>query len=158
MNDSGRPALCAKMMLYLSFAVALIIMPATLAAEPILPNEIEVSDGDTIEARGHLFRLIGFDTPEFSSRGRKVSLREKRLALLAAERLQEIVNAGNLDLQEVACSCTPSKIASGKCNYGRKCGVLSSGGKNVGDTLIREGHAREYICAKTRCPKQEPWE
>ena len=129
-----------------------------LAADPILPNEIVVSDGDTIEARGHTFRLIGFDTPEFSSRERKVSLREKRLALLAAERLQEIVNEGDLDLQEVDCSCTKAKLASGRCNWGRKCGLLTSGGKNVGDTLIREGHAREYVCSKTRCPKQTPWD
>src|SRR5262245_6700672 len=41
------------------------------------------------QAHGPTWRIVGCDTPEFSSRRRKVSLKEKRLALLAAERLQD---------------------------------------------------------------------
>lgn len=134
--------------------------PATTpitAAEPISAGQIEVTDGDTIEANGHRYRLIGFDTPEFTSRSRKVRLPEKRLALLAAERLQAIVGQGRLTLAEWQCSCPRHTLGTKRCNFDRKCAVLSQDGTNVGDILIAEGHARRYACSKTKCAKTKPW-
>jgi endonuclease YncB( thermonuclease family) len=65
-------------------SLVLLLLATVAVAQPIEPplvsNEIEVTDGDTIDARGHTYRLVGCDAPEFSSRQRKVTLREKRLA------------------------------------------------------------------------------
>jgi endonuclease YncB( thermonuclease family) len=134
-----------------------LVLASTAGAEPIVPGDIEVTDGDTIDARGHTYRLVGFDTPEFWSRNRKVPLKEKRLALVAAERLQKLVDGGGLTLTEVPCSCPERTIGTKKCNWGRKCGILAVNGKNVGDVLISEGLARQYLCTKTKCPKTQPW-
>jgi endonuclease YncB( thermonuclease family) len=138
-------------------ALVLLFLASAAVSEPIAPAAIEVTDGDTFEARGHTYRLVGCDTPEFWSRNRKVLLPEKRLALLAAERLHQLVSAGGITLSEVRCSCPESKIGTSKCNYGRKCAILAVGGKDVCETLIAEGHARPYHCSKTKCPPTRPW-
>jgi endonuclease YncB( thermonuclease family) len=137
--------------------LALLLLANAALAQPIAPGEIEVTDGDTIGARAQTYRLVGCDTPEFSSRQRKVTLREKRLALLAAERLQELIATGEIILTEVRCACPESKFDTKKCNYGRKCAILTVGGKDVCETLISEGHARPYHCSATRCPPTRPW-
>ncbi|OCK60045.1 hypothetical protein LMTR3_20890 [Bradyrhizobium sp. LMTR 3] len=46
-------------------------------AKPISPTEIRVRDGDTIVAHGVTYRMIGYDTPEISSRWRKVERMRK---------------------------------------------------------------------------------
>jgi endonuclease YncB( thermonuclease family) len=81
-------------------ALALLLFVGSASAQPIAPNDIEVTDGDTIVTGGHTYRLVGCDTPEFSSRQRKVP--GKRLALLAAERLQELIAAHVLEVLELA--------------------------------------------------------
>jgi endonuclease YncB( thermonuclease family) len=138
-------------------AFCLWILATVAAAEPIAPDEIDITDGDTIDARGYTWRLLGCDTPEFWSRNRKVPLCEKRLALLAAERLQQMVQGGGLTLTEKRCSCPESTIGTKRCNWGRKCGSLTVHGKNVCDVLIAEGLARPYHCGPTRCPRTRPW-
>ena len=54
-------------------AIALILAAAAAIAEPVNPPAIRVIDGDTIEARGLVIRLIGFDTPESRARCAKAS-------------------------------------------------------------------------------------
>jgi endonuclease YncB( thermonuclease family) len=134
-----------------------VVLTASAIAEPISPGEIEVTDGDTIIARGHEYRLVGFDTPEFWSRSRKVPLKERRLALFAAERLQELIEGGELTLSEIQCACPDRAIGTKRCNWGRKCAILAVNGKDVAATLIAEGHAREYVCSRTKCPVRRPW-
>jgi endonuclease YncB( thermonuclease family) len=126
-------------------------------ADPIAPSAIRITDGDTIRARGHAYRLVGFDTPEISSRRREVCAKERDLGERAKARLVEIVSAGRLNLEEVRCSCPDGKIADGSCNFGRKCGILKSNGRSVGDLLIKEGLARSYHCQRTTCPPQQHW-
>jgi endonuclease YncB( thermonuclease family) len=138
-------------------ALCLSLITAVAAAEPIAPSEIHVTDGDTIRARGHTWRLVGFDTPEFHSRNRHVPQCELELARRAKARLQELVQAGGLTLTEVRCSCPERTIGTRWCNWGRKCGVLAVRGKNVGDALIAESHARPYHCRPTKCPRTQPW-
>jgi endonuclease YncB( thermonuclease family) len=126
-------------------------------AEPITPEEITVVDGDTIDARGARFRMVGYDTPEVSTPSRKVGAAERALALRAKARFSELLRSGSLDLTEVRCSCTDKKIQQGKCNRGRKCGILTLNGENIGKTLIAEGLALEFVCSTTRCPKMPDW-
>jgi endonuclease YncB( thermonuclease family) len=126
-------------------------------AEPITVEEITVVDGDTIDARGARFRMIGYDTPEVSTPLRKVGAAERALALRAKARVGELLRSGLLDLTEVRCSCTDKKIQQGKCNRGRKCGILTVNGENIGKALIAEGLAVEFVCGPTSCPKMPDW-
>lgn len=120
--------------------------------------EIAVVDGDTIEAHGQRYRMIGYDTPEVATPRRKVGADERAMALLAKERLGELLHVGALDLTEVPCSCSKGALSNGTCNHGRKCAVLSLDGKNVGATLIAEELAVPYVCSATKCPRMPNWE
>jgi endonuclease YncB( thermonuclease family) len=42
------------------------------------------------------------------------------------------------------------------CTYGRLCAVLTADGRDVGELLISEGLAHEYICSENRCPRRQP--
>jgi len=146
---------CCREDMSRTFAILLL---STLAvhAEPITPAEITVVDGDTIDARGVRFRMIGYDTPEVSTPRRKVGAAERASAERATARFRELLKSGPLDLTEVRCSCPESRILNGTCNRGRKCGVLTLNGENIGKTLIAEGLAVEFICP-TSCPKMPDW-
>lgn len=126
-------------------------------AEPISAKAIAVVDGDTIDAGPHRYRLVGFDTPEISTPRRNVPADERALASLAKERLGELLRSGPLDLTEVACSRPASTIGTKRCNHGRKCGLLTVNGKNVGDTLIAEELAVPFVCGKASCPRMPDW-
>jgi endonuclease YncB( thermonuclease family) len=145
-----RNACHIAVLLLLTFAVA-------VHAEPITLGEITVVDGDTIDARGARFRMVGYDTPEVSTPRRKVGAAERALALRAKERFIELLRVGVLDLTEVRCSCTDTKIEEGKCNAGRKCGIFTVNGENIGKTLIAEGLAVEFVCRPTSCPAMPDW-
>ncbi|MGC0325014.1 endonuclease YncB(thermonuclease family) [Bradyrhizobium sp. USDA 326] len=129
----------------------------SLRAEPITAAEIAVVDGDTIDAHGQRYRMIGYDTPEVATPRRKVRADERAVALLAKERLGELLHAGTLDLTEVPCSCSKSALINGTCNHRRKCAILSLDGNNIGATLIAEELAVPYVCSANRCPRMPNW-
>lgn len=111
------------------------------AAEPIAPAAIRVIDGDTIAVGRVHYRLVGFDAPEIRH-ARCAS--EHSLGLSARDRLRALVSAGGLDLTEVACTCPAKTLGTRLCNYGRRCGTLTAGGRDVGDILTAEGLAHPY--------------
>jgi len=122
-------------------------------AEPVAQSDIEVVDGGTIRTRGKTVTLLGYDTPR---RGPRALCRtETTMRAMATVKLRELVAVGNLSLTIVPCPC--GKLSRGTifCNRGRACGVLRSGGENVGAMLIREKLAREFICGETRCPPRK---
>ncbi len=83
--------------------------------------------------------------------------RERDLAQRASARLKSLVAAGRLELRLVPCSCPPGTEGIRECNYGRACGVLTAGGRDVGTTLISEGLAKPYVCGTTSCPRRPSW-
>jgi len=151
-------------MRFLGFALIIAFATTASFADPIQRSEIWVKDGDTIikgdGATKHKadqeYRLVGFDTPETSPLRAKCPA-EYEKGNRASARLVQLLDSGPIDLTEVRCSCTQSAIANGKCNWGRRCGRLAVSGKDVGDTLIAEGHAVSFHCSATRCPKQKSW-
>jgi endonuclease YncB( thermonuclease family) len=132
----------------------LALLASVAAAAPIDKGEIHVTDGDTIFARGKVYRLVGFNAPEtFKAR----CAEERALGVRADKRLRALISAGDLDLTEVRCSCRPGTEGTDRCNYGRACGVLKAKGVDVGETLIKEGLAEPYVCGATRCPRRKDW-
>jgi endonuclease YncB( thermonuclease family) len=127
---------------------------APKAAGAINGSEIRVTDGDTIFARGKVYRLVGFNAPEtYKAR----CAEERALGIKADARLRALVNGGGLELIEVRCSCRPGTEGTQACNYGRSCAVLKAKGVDVGRTLIKEGLAEVYICGATSCPRRREW-
>jgi endonuclease YncB( thermonuclease family) len=121
----------------------------------VTTGEIVVVDGDTVRHQGHLYRLVGFDTPEKGDLARCEG--ERRLAEKATERLRQLILSGNADLRRVSCECRPGEEGTPRCNYGRLCGSLTAGGRDVGRIRINEGLAHPYVCSTGRCPPKRSW-
>lgn len=102
-----------------------------------------------MRSEGQIFRLVGFNTPEFGLDAECAS--ERALAAKATGRLQQLVKAGEPNLERVACACVPGTEGTRQCNHGRLCGRLSVDGRDVGSILIAEGLAERYECGATSC-------
>lgn len=93
-----------------------------------------VYDGDTVELKcpdgKRTARLVGFDTPETKDPG---CPEEKALGDKATARLRQIVKGADITMRH-----------DGHDKYGRELVRLSADGRDVGDTLIREGLALAY--------------
>jgi endonuclease YncB( thermonuclease family) len=130
--------------------------PAKQAQPSVNSAAIQVIDGDTIRYEGATVRLVGFNAPETGQRA--LCEAERRLGQQATRRLQELVRSGPLGFQLVACSCRPGTEGTQQCNFGRRCGVLTANGRDVGAILIAERLAVPFQCGATRCPPTpRPW-
>jgi endonuclease YncB( thermonuclease family) len=128
---------------------------ATPLAEAFTPASVRVIDGDTISLNDGRpdVRLVGFNTPETGNRALCEAERQKGEA--AKQCLHELVSRSRLSFQEVACSCSPGSTT---CNYGRRCGILTTDGKDVGSVLISEELAVRFVCGASSCPPlPRPW-
>lgn len=113
---------------------------------------VQVIDGDTVVTDNHdRVRLVGFNAPELD--GCRTDL-----AQAAANMLKDEISHG-AKLRLVACSCRPGAEGTSACNYGRRCGVLTTkDGFDFGQRLISSGLAVPYICGPTSCPpRPDPW-
>jgi micrococcal nuclease len=136
------PAPIAALAVALVFAAAIFYSATTaLAFSPRQPrpeaaSSIRVIDGDTVESPyGVKYRLLGFDTPEiFSAK----TPQEYALGMQAKRRLEQLIARGTVRI-----------IESGKLDrHGRSLATLTVNGRDVGETLIREGLARAYSGGK----------
>ena len=120
-------------------------------------NQVRVIDGDTIRVFNNKrhFRLVGFNAPDTRRAQCEV---ERALGDKATRRVRDLVRDEPLDFKPVRCSCKAGTEGEWSCNYGRPCGTLIAGGKDVGDILIAEGLAMPFKCSATSCPKTpSPW-
>jgi len=62
---------------------------ATLLGSTLIVGPIQIIDGDTVIANGHVYRLVGFDTAEFGDRAQCPS--ERALAARATARLKQLL-------------------------------------------------------------------
>jgi endonuclease YncB( thermonuclease family) len=117
----------------------------------LIHSHIVVIDGDTVRSGGHVYRLVGYNTPE--SGANAGCWRERILAADATWRLRQLVTSRETKLERVGCACRLGTEGTDACNYGR----LTVDGKDVGRILIAEGLAERYACWATSCPKRKNW-
>jgi endonuclease YncB( thermonuclease family) len=116
-------------------------------------SEVHVINGDTIQVAGHLYRLVGFDTPET---WRAQCSGEALLGKAATDRLRQLVASAGCDARAVAYSCAPDKPEeTSGCNYGRRCGTLHVDGEDVG--AMREHLAKAYPYRWDHPPRKPAW-
>lgn len=99
-----------------------------------------VVDGDTIWLDGVKIRVADIDTPELT---RPRCPYEKQQAILATERLVDLLNEGPFSVVPIG--------RRDEDRWGRKIRVLVRDGKSIGDTLTKEGLARTWT------GRREPW-
>ncbi len=119
--------------------------------------EITVIDGDTIRVSGHeeSTRLIGYDTPEVF---RPQCAAELEAGAIATRWLRLLIGqATSVDLRWQDCACSRKTLNTSRCNFGRSCAVLLLDDKDVARLMIETGHARPYVCSRTRCPRRTNW-
>jgi endonuclease YncB( thermonuclease family) len=145
-------------LLGLTALLAVAVPSANIAsAASIEATDIRVIDGDTIRVyrRQPNVRLVGFNAPETR---RAACASERELGDKATRRVRDLIRAGNLDFEFVACACRAGTEGTPACNYGRHCGTLKAAGRDVGEILIAEGLAVAFQCGATRCPPTpKPW-
>lgn len=100
-------------------------------------------DGDTVRCDGQLMRLLGggvpfqwgIDTPEIGSHAK--CIKERKLALIAKGRLKELLAEKGLTIEFYGVrDKTPS--------HRPLVNIYRADGSEVGQTLLREGFAREW--------------
>lgn len=94
-----------------------------------------IYDGDNIRDKkaSITYRIATHDAPEIEGKCEA----ERRLAIVARNRLRELVKHPTAKLTPVACF--------GK-NFNRKCAIVTVEGKNVSDTMIKERLVDSYSC------------
>ena len=94
-----------------------------LGATEALSEAITVTDGDTVRIGQERIRILNIDTPEM---GRLAECdAERMLALVAKDRLTEILASGPIQIQR-----------DGTDQYGRTLATMRVAGSDVGELLI----------------------
>jgi endonuclease YncB( thermonuclease family) len=145
----------AATMAYLNWQSSRSIIEQGVGGAPNSSGHIYVIDGDTVRYQGMKYRLSGIDAPEVGDKARCED--ERRRADAATARLRALIAGGDARLIRVSCSCRPGQEGTRFCNYGRLCGSILIGGRDVGAILISEGLAQPYVCSAVSCPPRRPW-
>jgi endonuclease YncB( thermonuclease family) len=103
----------------------------TLAADLI--GQASIIDGDTLEIHRTRIRLWGIDAPESSQLCRGADSLQYRCGAKAANDLDAFIARRPV-------SCTPLSLDQ----YGRTVASCSAGGTDLGEWLVRNGHALDW--------------
>jgi len=106
--------------------ITLALLASTLSAQA----GVHVIDGDTVDIDGTRIRILSIDTPEtFRSR-----CENEYLGLKAKERLTALLGSGEV-------SYTPNGVD----RFGRTLATVYVGEVDIGEVLLKEGHALPYV-------------
>lgn len=107
--------------------------PGEAAIAPQPAASYRAVDGDSLRNGSGDIRLVGIDAPELSQRCTKNG-KEWACGRAAHERLKQLVARS-----DVRCS------AQGRDRYGRTLARCSAGGADIGDTMVSEGLALNFM-------------
>lgn len=110
--------------------LAIVVIAAALLVSSARASP-RVVDGDTIDFDGVPVRILAIDTPETWKPRCK---NELALGLLAKQRLQQLVDAGDVRFE-----------ATGYDRFGRVLANVFAGKFDVGKVLLDEGYALPYV-------------
>lgn len=116
-----------------------IVVSVVLCALQCQQTQLRIWDGDTFRVgsyRGESVRILNIDAPEIEGRCRY----ETNLARESKLRLAELLDGQRVQIHR-----------QNKDRYGRTLAVISVGGQDIGDQLVREGLARTWSGLR------EPW-
>jgi endonuclease YncB( thermonuclease family) len=107
--------------------------PGNAAIAPSPAASYRAIDGDSLRNGQGDIRLLGIDAPELSQRCQRDG-KEWACGRAAHERLKQLVARGPVQ-------CT----GQGRDRYGRTLARCSAGGADLGETMVREGLALDYM-------------
>jgi endonuclease YncB( thermonuclease family) len=107
--------------------------PGEAAIAPMPASSYRAVDGDSLRDSSGDIRLLGIDAPELSQRCSK-NRGEWACGRAAHERLKQLVARS-----DVRCE------AQGRDRYGRTLARCSADGADIGETLVREGLAVDFM-------------
>ena len=110
------------------------ICAAPALAQEVVSGPARVNDGDIIQVDKLRVILWGVDAPERTQKCKVGSL-DWGCYEAARSGLTELIASG-----EASCTLTADKPDS----FGRRYGVCTSAGKDIGAEMVRLGHARAY--------------
>jgi len=112
-------------------AILLLGADTLLAAD--MSGVASVIDGDTIEIHGRRIRIFGIDAPESTQLCRDSDSLQYRCGAAAANQLASF-------LERRAVTCTANR----RDFYGRDVATCSLNGVDIGEWLVRGGHALDW--------------
>ncbi|WGS19273.1 thermonuclease family protein [Bradyrhizobium sp. ISRA463] len=112
--------------------MSLLVIVASAAAQDVT-GKASVIDGDTIEIHGSRIRIWGIDAPESSQLCRNQEGEQYRCGARAANALDAFIASRSLSCIEV-----------GRDRYGRSVATCSVGKDDLGEWLVRNGHALDW--------------
>lgn len=108
-----------------------LVFAVLVRAETVDGRRAVIIDGDTVSIDRERIRILNIDAPE--SRGARCEA-ELVAGLKAKERLAQLLRAGDITIRR----CDGRRCQD---RYGRTLARLESGGRDVGEVLVREGLA-----------------
>lgn len=117
-----------------ALAFAMILFGVSSAAAQTFTGQAVVTDGDTIEIHGTRIRLWGIDAVEAKQLCWDAQSRALRCGLIASVALAEFIARRVVHCEQLSVD-----------RDGRPVATCSIGGGDIGDWLVREGYAIDYV-------------
>jgi endonuclease YncB( thermonuclease family) len=107
---------------------------APLAPGVPISGHARIIDGDSLEVAGERVRLFGIDAPEGRQQCRGANGADYACGREAAQALAALIGGRTV-------TCTPVT----QDRYARDVATCTANGRDLGEAMVRAGHARDYL-------------
>ena len=112
----------------------IVLCPILLCGFALTDDNARVRDGDELVLQGRAVRLLGIDAPKINQRCRDASDRNYSCGKAAKVYLENLVAGRSIE-------CDVQYLDT----YGRSVAICSVEGTNIGEAMVRAGHALREI-------------